>query len=95
MRTIEREITWTATFKRDFKREKKRDEQLELVLAPVLSALVSDIPPAAKHRDHALTGDWRPNRDCHIRPDLVLIYQKPDDETLLLVRLGSHSELGI
>jgi hypothetical protein len=30
-----------------------------------------------------------------LKPDLVLIYQKPDDETLRLVRLGSHSELGI
>ena len=33
-------------------------------------------------------------RDCHIRPDLVLIYEKPDAHTLRLVRLGSHSELG-
>lgn len=34
-------------------------------------------------------------RDCHIRPDLVLIYRKPDEGTLELVRLGSHSELGL
>ncbi len=32
-------------------------------------------------------------RDCHLRPDLVLIYRKVDEETLQLVRLGSHSEL--
>jgi mRNA interferase YafQ len=95
MRTIEREIAWTSTFKRDFKREKKADRQLEDILDPVLSALANDVSLMAKHRDHALTGDWRPNRDCHIKPDLVLIYQKPDDDTLLLVRLGSHSELGI
>jgi mRNA interferase YafQ len=31
----------------------------------------------------------------HIRPDLVLIYRKPDNESLELVRLGSHSELGL
>jgi len=49
-------------------------------------------PP--RHRDHALTGDWRDHRDCHIKPDLVLIYRKPDDDTLQLVRLGSHAELG-
>ena len=35
------------------------------------------------------------DRDCHIRPDLVLIYRKPDDDTLQLVRLGSHGELGM
>ena len=45
--------------------------------------------------DHALTGDWKDYRDCHVKPDLVLIYQKPDSATLRLVRLGSHSELGL
>jgi mRNA interferase YafQ len=46
-------------------------------------------------RDHALTGTWSDHRDCHILPDLVLIYRKPDAETLELVRLGSHSELSL
>ncbi|MCL2122663.1 MAG: type II toxin-antitoxin system YafQ family toxin [Desulfovibrionaceae bacterium] len=95
MRTTKREISRTSAFKRDFKREKKTDRLLESILAPVLSALVNDTPLASKYRDHALTGDWLPNRDCHIKPDLILIYQKPDEETLLLMRLGSHSELGI
>jgi mRNA interferase YafQ len=90
-----REIAWTSAFKRDFKREKKNNRQLEHTLAPVLSALVDDRPLPEKHRDHALTGAWSPSRDCHVKPDLVLIYQKPDETTLLLVRLGSHSELGI
>jgi mRNA interferase YafQ len=42
-----------------------------------------------------LTGQWRDFRDCHIRPDLVLIYRRPDADTLQLARLGSHSELGL
>ena len=48
-----------------------------------------------RYRDHALVGDWSDHRDCHIRPDLILIYRKPDAEHLDLVRLGSHSELGL
>lgn len=92
---IKRDISWTSAFKRDFKREKKVDRLLESILGPVLSALAVDILLDAKHRDHALTGDWKDCRDCHIKPDLILIYQKKGDETLLLVRLGSHSELGI
>jgi mRNA interferase YafQ len=48
-----------------------------------------------RHRDHALTGEWKDHRDCHVKPDLVLIYRKPNDATLQLVRLGSHSELGL
>lgn len=57
--------------------------------------LVRDVPLAGRYHDHALTGDWKNFRDCHIKPDLVLIYQKPNDEILQLVRLGSHSELGL
>jgi mRNA interferase YafQ len=95
MPTTERNIEWTAAFKRDFKRKKKTYEQLETILDPVLQALTVDAPLARKYCDHALTGIWKNSRDCHIKPDLVLIYQKPDAETLLLVRIGSHSELGI
>ena len=95
MWTTEREISWTSAFKRDFKWEKKKDRLLESVLDPVLSALANDMSLADKYADHALVGNWKDFRDCHIKPDLVLVYQKPDEETLLLVRLGSHSELGI
>jgi mRNA interferase YafQ len=60
-----------------------------------MTALANDKPLAEKYRDHALTGEWKDYRDCHIKPDLVLIYRKPDEEVLQLVRLGSHSELGL
>jgi mRNA interferase YafQ len=61
----------------------------------IVRALSCDEPLDEKHRDHVLTGDWNDHRDCHIKPDLVLIYRKPDDAVLQLVRLGSHSELGL
>ena len=57
--------------------------------------LSEDIPLSARYFDHALVGQWSDHRDCHIRPDLVLIYRKPDNDTLELVRIGSHSELGL
>ena len=60
----------------------------------MLELLVNDQSLAEKQHDHALTGEWKDHRDCHIKPDLILIYRKPDNETLQLVRLGSHSELG-
>ena len=62
--------------------------------AMLLRELATDQPLDTTRCDHALGGEWRGHRDCHVRPDLVLIYRKPDDETLQLVRLGSHSELG-
>ena len=93
MRKIER----TGQFKRDYKREAKGQHRAELdtILVPVLAALARDEMLEPRLRDHALSGDWRDHRDCHIRPDLMLIYRKPDDEVLQLVRLGSHSELGL
>ena len=57
--------------------------------------LAADTPLPRKNRDHPLTGEWIAYRDCHVKPDLVLIYRKPDDEVLQLVRLGSHSALGL
>ena len=95
MQTIERAIEWTTAFKRDYKREKKTYTQLEIILDPILEALAVDSQLDAKYRDPAMSGDWKNNRNCHVKPDLVLIYQKPDAETLLLIRLCSHSELGI
>jgi len=64
-------------------------------LLAAVSLLAADARLPDKYRDHALTGDWADHRDCHIRPDLVLIYRKPDDDTLELVRLGSYSELSL
>lgn len=92
MRTIER----TGQFRRDYKREMKGQHRTTLVtdLTAVLDALAADRSLEPRHHDHALTGNWRDHRDCHVRPDLVLIYRLPDDRTLQLVRLGSHAELG-
>lgn len=61
----------------------------------VVKLLVTDKPLPKKHCDHPLSGEWKDHRDCHIKPDLVLIYRKPDSVRLQLVRLGSHSELGL
>jgi mRNA interferase YafQ len=92
MRTIEQ----TGAFNRDFKRIKAtpRHRDIESVLVPVLQLLMTDQALPPRFCDHALSGDWKDHRDCHIKPDLVLIYRKPDAGVIQLVRIGSHSELG-
>jgi mRNA interferase YafQ len=92
-----REIERTNQFRRDFKREKsgRLGRKLDALLLEALNLLADDKPLAPRYFDHALTGEWGGFRDCHIRPDLVLIYEKPDGTTLRLIRLGSHSELGL
>jgi mRNA interferase YafQ len=91
MRRIER----TNAFRRDFEREKKGQYQRDLdsLVSDVVSLLVEDVPLPEKHRDCVLGGDWQDHRECHLRPDLLLIYRKPNAEVLQLIRLGSHSEL--
>jgi len=93
MRTISR----TGAFKRDFKREAKGKYRasLESDIRELLRYWISDAALPDRYHDHPLTGNWNDHRDCHIKPDLILIYRTPDDETLQLVRLGSHSELGL
>ena len=92
-----RAIKQSGQFKRDLKREAKGAYRGVLTndFTEVVKALANDEPLTEKHRDHALSGEWKDHRDCHIKPDLVLIYQKPDADTLRLVRIGSHSELSL
>jgi mRNA interferase YafQ len=87
-----RKIETQSRFKRDYKREKKTDPNLDDILLPVLNMLAADAVMPVRLSDHALGGDWKGFRDCHIKPDLVLIYAKSDG-ILSLARLGSHSEL--
>ena len=93
-----RVIELTSTFKRDYKRITKGRHRKMLEgddFKAVVMALADDQPLAEKHQDHALRGEWNDHRDCHIKPDLVLICRKPDNAVLQLVRLGTHSELGL
>lgn len=90
-------IKRTKKFKRDYRREKsgKYSKTLDAEFVVVLALLAADQPLPHNNFDHQLSGNWHDHRDCHIRPNLVLIYRKPDDDTLELVRMGSHSELGL
>jgi mRNA interferase YafQ len=92
MRTIER----STTFKRDYKRIKitpRYRKDLDLLLSDILKLLLADKALPEKNLDHSLSGNWHGYRECHIKPNLLLIYSKPDSSTLRLIRLGSHSEL--
>lgn len=91
MRRIER----SSAFRRDYKREARGQHRASLDddLVPVIAALANDRTLESPYRDHDLSGDWSGYRECHVKPDLLLIYRKLDDDTLRLARLGSHSEL--
>ncbi|MBX2397111.1 type II toxin-antitoxin system YafQ family toxin, partial [Campylobacter jejuni] len=60
----------------------------------IINRIANNETLEAKHRDHALKGNYIGFRECHIQQDLLLVYQKQDDKLILyLLRIGSHSEL--
>lgn len=86
-----REITYTSQFKRDYKK-RSREKGLDALIEQTVERLVEGKPLEVKFRDHPLKGGYAGCRECHLKPDLLLIYVQTSDE-LRMVRLGSHSEL--
>lgn len=82
-----RKLKRTRSFDKDFKKAELSAELIE-----VLYCLSQNQPLAEKYRDHALTGNWKGYRDCHVKPDLVLIYKVIND-IVELHYLNSHSEI--
>jgi len=85
-------LDYSNQFKKDFKKITKMQITDIIEVGGVITRLQRGEALDAKHVDHALTGNWLGFRDCHIKPDLVLIYRVCDG-TLQLARIGSHSEL--
>jgi mRNA interferase YafQ len=81
----------TVKFKKDLKKFKHQQTVLK-ELNDVLKVLKNQVPLDQKYHDHPLTGNWIGHRECHIKPDILLIY-KISLDTLFLERLGSHAEL--
>ena len=81
----------TSSFKKDYKKLTKSEKDL---LRVVIEKLVNKETLEQKYKDHKLVGNYLGCRECHIKPDLLLIYRYKDDILELgLVRVGSHSEL--
>jgi mRNA interferase YafQ len=90
-----REVKRTSQFKKDYKASKKQGRNIGLLME-VIEKLANDESLLEKHRDHALKGNWKGFRECHIAPDWLLVYRKYENPhpILNLVRLSSHSNLG-
>ena len=89
--TNRRSLRLSTQFKKDFKKY-RHDKKIRLISDEVIGKLQNNEQLEAKYCDHMLTGNWKGYRDCHVRPDCVLIYKIEGNE-LLLARIGSHSEL--
>lgn len=78
-------------FEKDIKKLIKRGYDLEN-LRSIMEDLINEKPLSKKFLDHPLKGDYVDCRECHIKPDWLLIYliDKPD---IIFIRTGSHSDL--
>ncbi|GAA7036170.1 hypothetical protein AOH447_06310 [Helicobacter pylori] len=86
-------VETSKKFDKDLKILVKNGFDLKL-LYKVVENLVKEQPLDPKYKDHPLKGALKDFRECHLKPDLLLVYQiKKQENTLFLVRLGSHSEL--
>lgn len=86
-----REIVRKRQFKKDFQTIARTGRNLDRFVEVVTVLQAGETLPA-HFRDHSLIGNWKSFRECHLAGDLLLIYQATEAE-LILVRMGSHSEL--
>ena len=95
MTNTKRQVQRSSQFKRDYKKAKQQPNRDIALLLKIIKMLANDEPLPDKHNDHALVGNWKGYRECHISPDWLLVYQKTDRNELILVlaRIASHSEL--
>ena len=83
----------TRQFEKDLKRMAKRGMPLR-ELETVIDRLLDQTPLPEKHRDHPLVGDYAGFRECHVRPDWLLIYMVQAERLILTcMRTGTHSDL--
>ena len=86
-------IKFTNAFKKNYKLMRKRGLDLNL-LDEVIRKLADREPLEASNKDHALSGNFKGFRECHIKPDWLLIYLVEDNIlTITMVNTGTHSDL--
>lgn len=89
-----RKIIQTKQFKKDYKKIAASGRYSVKDFLSIVRLLAQDKPLLEKNRDHSLNGEWIGYKECHIKPDWLLIYKKLDNnKSLVLARTGSHSEL--
>ena len=87
-------VKYSRRFKKDFKAAIKADPTVADELRAVLDIILSGRSLPLKYRQHKLSGEFSECSECHLRPDLLLVYKINKDELrLLLLRLGSHSRI--
>jgi len=87
-------ITNTNQYEKDLKRIASNPKLVKEINDVVRLLAANDIPLPKKHKDHQLKGKFAGLRECHIRPNWLLIYKKTGKDLILaLIRTSTHAEL--
>jgi mRNA interferase YafQ len=82
---------YAGQFKREYQLAIKRGLDVSL-LDSVIVDLINEIPLDAKYRDHALSNNLKDYRECHIKPNWLLVY-RVEDGVIYFSRTGTHSDI--
>jgi mRNA interferase YafQ len=89
-------LKYSSKFKKEIKRIEKsgrKKSDIAEIKRIIYQLAIPEILPD-KNKDHELTGNYKNYRECHIFPNLLLVYRYyEEDNDLMLYRIGSHSEL--
>ncbi len=87
-----KKVAWSR-FKKDIKSYRNNKRVLK-ELEKIIDMICFKIKLSPKNKDHELKGDFLWIRDCHIFPNVLLVYEIDDEQkTVRFIRIGSHSDL--
>ena len=85
-------LEYSTQFKKDLKRIKHQPAKLQ-ALKGVLTQLELQGSVSSSHKPHLLSGEYSECMECHIHNDFLLIWMDKENQTIKLIRTGTHSEL--
>lgn len=84
-------IKISKEYKKNYRKLTNKDKNL---VDDVIYKLSNNQTLEKKYKDHKLKGEFEGLRECHVKPDLLLIYEKQNENLVLVcINLGSHSDL--
>lgn len=92
MKAIIKSTRFKKDYKKDYKKYKNDPSKIQ-ALFDIVGYLERGEAIPAKYKPHFLKGEYKGCLECHIQNDLLLIWIDLNNETIILERLGSHSEL--
>ena len=87
-------VRYKSRFKKDFKKIKNNRHIVSIFQNLVENYFLKTGTVPSEYLPHPLVGNWKPHMECHLMPDVLLIWEvKEAEKEIVFVRMGSHSDL--